>query len=297
MKSNLKGASTPHLLLLHTVGQLYYTLFFNHCVGAPKWFQQFQPGRAIGCHKKWSCKRGNEDHSEWLMWAKYKMCRAIKGGLLAELSILLRESFIKSSKRQGLCPDRTGRNTCCNRNGHSNNTRASRQEVCVCDNARAPFLDVTYVSAKKKKSVLYNTKQLFIWYARVAQSHGCSDEFWFLIRVTPKHSNRPALTYRICIYVYRTLYIMYVCTNIPTHTHTKTYVKYGRQIWANTTNKACEWTERAQPTIVAAFFCCRPQERWTKEQARTVRQADRGTEGQTVWLTDWQAHVNQRTET
>lgn len=115
----------PHLLLLHTVGQLYYTLF-NHCVGAPKWFQQFQPGRAIGCHKKWSC---NEDHSEWLMWAKYKMCRAIKGGLLAELSILLRESFIKSSKRQGLCPGRTGRNTCSKRNGHSNNTLASRQEV------------------------------------------------------------------------------------------------------------------------------------------------------------------------
>lgn len=140
---------------------------------------------------------------------------------------------------------------------------------------------------KKKKSVLYNTKQLFIWYARVAQSHGCSDEFWFLIRVTPKHSSRPALTYRICIYVYRTLYIMYVCTNIPTHTHTKTYVKYGRQIWANTTNKACEWTERAQPTIVAAFFCCRPQERWTKEQARKVRQADRGTEGQRDRLYDW----------
>lgn len=40
------------------------------------------------------------------MWTKYKMCRAIKASgrlLLVELSILLSESFIKSSKRQGLC--------------------------------------------------------------------------------------------------------------------------------------------------------------------------------------------------
>lgn len=163
-------------------------------MGAPKWFQQFQPGRAIGCHKKWSCKRSSsEDHSEWLMWAKYKMCRAIKGGLLAELSILLRESFIKSSKRQGLCPGATGRNTCCNRNGHSSNTRALLGRKCVCDNARAPsfFFDVTYVSAqnkKIKKSVLYNTKQLFIWYARVTQSHGCCDEFWFLWFEWPRNT-------------------------------------------------------------------------------------------------------------
>lgn len=151
-------------------------------MGAPKWFQQFQPGRAIGCHKKWSCKRGNEDHSEWLMWAKYKMCRAIKGGLLAELSILLRESFIKSSKRQGLCPDRTGRNTCCNRNGHSNNTRASRQEVCVCDNARAPFLDVTYVSAKKKKNQCCTTPNNYLFDTHGSHSHmdaPTNFDFWF----------------------------------------------------------------------------------------------------------------------
>lgn len=226
MKSNLKGASTPHLLLLHTVGQLYYTLF-NHCVGAPKWFQQFQPGRAIGCHKKWSCKRGNEDHSEWLMWAKYKMCRAIKGGLLAELSILLRESFIKSSKRQGLCPDRTGRNTCCNRNGHSNNTRASRQEVCVCDNARAPFLDVTYVSAKKKKiSVVQHQTIIYL----IRTGHTVT---WMLRRILIFDSSDPET-----LEPTRTdISHMYLCIsnsihNVCVHKHTNTHTYENiRKIW------------------------------------------------------------------
>lgn len=163
------------------------------------------------------------------MWAKYKMCRAIKGGLLAELSILLRESFIKSSKRQGLCPGATGRNTCCNRNGHSSNTRALLGRKCVCDNAREPsfFFDVTYVSAQntnKKISVVQHQTIIYLIRTGHTVTWMLRRILIFVIRVTPKHSSRPALTYRICIYVYRTLYIMYVCTHAHRH-------EYIREIW------------------------------------------------------------------
>lgn len=73
-----------------------------------------------------------------------------------------------------------------------------------------------------------------------------------------------------------------------THTDTNTYVKYGRQIWANTTNKACEWTERAQRTIVAAFCCCRPPKNDGRKSrpGQSGRQAGRRTERQ---MTDWLA--------
>lgn len=146
--------------------------------------------------------------------------------------------------------------------------------------------------------MLYNTKQLFIWYARVTVT-------WMLRRILifdssdpetlgPSHTDISNMYLCIC----RMLYIMYVCVCVCT------YVIYGRQIRANTTNKACEWTESAQPTIVAAsFFLPSPQERWTKEQTdrqagrHSGRRTDGQTDGRTDRLTDWQAHVNQRTET
>lgn len=75
------------------------------------------------------------------MWAKYKMCRAIKGGLLAELSILLRESFIKSSKRQGLSPaPGTLGGTHAAIEMDTAATHALPGRKCVCDNARAPYV-------------------------------------------------------------------------------------------------------------------------------------------------------------
>lgn len=87
------------------------------------------------------------------------MCRAIKasGLLLVELSILLSESFIKSSKRQGLCG--------WNRAEHMLQSKwtlqhAARQEVrvCVyvrvCDNAGKQKRK-TETSAVQHQTIIY----------------------------------------------------------------------------------------------------------------------------------------------
>lgn len=189
------------------------------------------------------------------------------------------------------CVGGWGRNTCCNRNGHYN-TLLDRKCVCVrvCDNAGKQKRK-TETSVVQHQTIIYLIRS-----TRVTQSQNF--DFWF---EWPRNARAKPHWHIEYVFMYISNVIYNACVCVCTH--------IVREIWktnmggGSTTNKACEWTESAQPTIVVAslFFLCQSpkndgrQSRQADKQ--TSRRADRQTSRQADRETDWQAHVNQRTET